>query len=369
MTLRLSVPEIEESDIARAVAALRSGWLTQAGCVATFERDFAALIGTPHAVAVSSGTAALHLALIAAGIERGDRVAVSAYSWPATANAVMLCGAEPIFVDIERRTYGMDPERLEGTLAASRSIRTVLPVHVFGCSAEIREITEVAGRYGAQVVEDAACAVGAVREGRPIGAWGRSGCFSFHPRKIVTTGEGGMVTTSEPALDSRLRALRSHGLDPGSPTRDFVEAGFNYRLTEFQAALGIGQLGRLPATLSTRARMARAYTEMFDGSAIEPHAPGALESHVHQSYVVLLPANAAPRRATILSQLHDRGIESTIGTYHIPLTTFYRRQFGFDRGRFPVTDDVSSRAIALPLHSGLTPENQAEVVGELLALL
>ncbi len=369
VTLRLSLPPVEESDIAEAVAVLRSGWLTQGGRVAAFERDFAALVGTPHAIAVSSGTAALHLALIAGGVGPGERVAVSAYSWPATANAVVLSGAEPVFVDIEPRTFGMDPGRLEETLTAAGDIRTVLPVHAFGCSAEIREIGEVAERHGAQVVEDAACAIGAVRDGRPIGSWGRLGCFSFHPRKIVTTGEGGMVTTSEPELDRRLRALRNHGQDPAHSSPDFIEPGFNYRLTEFQAALGAGQLGRLGATLAARRELARRYDDLFRGSSLEPLGGGTAGAHVYQSYIVLLPAAAAAERAAILAALRERGIESTIGTYHIPLTTYYRRRFKFIEGGFPVTDDLSSRAIALPLYSGLSPESQARVAHELLALV
>jgi perosamine synthetase len=369
VTVRLSVPDIEESDIAKAVAILKSGWLSQGRWVAAFEREFASLVETPYAVAVSSGTAALHVALLAAGVRQGDRVAVSAYSWPATANAVVLSGAEPVFVDIERRTFGMDPQQLEEALIADPGIGTVLPVHAFGCSAEIREIVEIASRHGVQVVEDAACAIGAVYEGRPIGAWGRMGCFSFHPRKIVTTGEGGMVTTSDETAERRLRSLRNHGLDPAASRPDFIEPGLNYRLTEFQAALGLGQLGRLADLIAARQALASRYDELLRGTGIDLHAPERGSAHVYQSYVVLLPPGASTNRAAILARLRERGIEATIGTHHIPLTTWYRQRFGFGPGQFPVTDDVASRAIALPLHSRLTQEHQAKVARELSALV
>jgi perosamine synthetase len=367
--IRLTIPDIDDEDVAAVSAALRSGYLVQGTRVRAFEQRLADEVGVAHAVAVANCTAALHLALLALEIGPGDRVAVPAFSWLATANVVVLCGAEPVFVDIERCGYGMDPNALADALAGEARISAVLPVHALGAMADVGAITELAARYDVPVVEDAACALGARSGARPAGTWGAVGCFSFHPRKAVTTGEGGMLTTNDAALARRLRILRNHGLDPDAATPDFVAAGFNLRLTEFQAALGVTQLAKLAPTLERRRNLAERYTELLAGSGLttprEP--PGTL--HVYQTYAVLLPPDAARRRADLIAELKRRGIETAIGTHHMPLTTFFRTRGGYAPGDFPTTDDIAGRALALPLHNRLTDDDQNRVIEALLAVL
>ena len=363
--IRLAQPAIDEEDIAAVAAVLRSGWLVQGAEVRAFEADIARIAGVPQAIAVNSGTAALHLALLAMGIGPGDDVAVAAFSWPATANAVVLCGARPLFVDIEPRTAGMDPTRLEAVLAASGRCRAVLPVHAFGGLPDIAGVCAVADAHRVPVLEDAACALGASLGGRPAGAWGAAACFSFHPRKLVTTGEGGAVTTGDPELADRVRALRNHGLDPRNSEPDFLSPGLNCRMTEFQGALGRAQLRKLPALIAAHRRVAAWYAELLAALPLELPIPGSLEAHIYQAYVVLLPGALAARRRAVLGRLRAAGVEATIGTHHIPLTAYYRREGGHRPGDFPVTDDLAARAVALPMHHALRREDVERVADAL----
>ncbi|HEX8686992.1 MAG TPA: DegT/DnrJ/EryC1/StrS aminotransferase family protein, partial [Pyrinomonadaceae bacterium] len=263
--IRLAVPSIGEEDLAAVREALASGYLVQGARVAAFEEAVAVYVGARHAVAVSNCTSALLLALMALGVGPGDRVGVTTYSWPATANVIALCGAEPVFVEIDAATYNMDPGRLEEALAC-HELKAVLPVHAFGLLADMPAIMGLADRYGLAVVEDAACALGAAADGRQAGAWGALGCFSFHPRKAVTTGEGGVVTTDDDAAARRLRALRNHGLDPAAPGPDFILPGFNNRMTEMQGALGLTQMTKLDRIVAARRRAAARYDQLFEGS-------------------------------------------------------------------------------------------------------
>ncbi len=367
--IRLTIPSIDERDLEAVREVLESGYLVQGPRVAEFEGLIADYVGTEHAVAVANCTAALHLALLAADVGPGDRVAVTTYSWPATANVIALCGAEPVFVDIEPVTYNMDPEMLREVLQHT-TVKAILPVHAFGGLADMPRILELADQQGVPVIEDAACALGTELAGRRAGAWGTMACFSFHPRKAITTGEGGVITTSDAALARRLRILRNHGQDPDAPAPDFVAPGYNLRLTEFQAALGSAQMAKLDRIVENRRCRAAVYDRLLQGSALR--APGVLADsrHVYQSYAALLPQDAAPQRATIIAGLKAAGIETTIGTYHMPLTTYFRSQGDFAPGDFPVTDDVAARAISLPLYEDLAMDQQVlviDTVGEMLA--
>jgi len=367
--IRLTIPSIDEADLAAVREALASGYLVQGPRVAAFEQAVAGRAGAAHAVAVSNCTAALHLALMALGIGRGDAVIVTAYSWVATANVIELCGAKPVFVDIRPDTFNLDPEQLESALEYAGSVKAVLPVHTFGQMADMQEIIELAGRSGVPVVEDAACALGATRGGRGAGTCGTMGCFSFHPRKAVTTGEGGTVVTDDAALASRLRALRNHGQDPDSPSPDFILPGFNCRMTEFQAALGLTQMAKLDRIIAARRKLAAHYDELLSGTPLEPPAVAPGSEPVYQSYVALMPCGAAERRAGLIRAMKERGIETTIGTWHMPMTTYFRERYGYKSGDFPVADDVFERSITLPLYETLTLEQQEEVVAALLACL
>lgn len=368
-TIRLIIPSVDEEDVAAVAEVLRSGFLVSGPRVKQFEDEFAAYVGTEHAISLPNCTEALYLVLLALGIGAGDKVAVCTYSWPTTANVIELVGATPVFVEIEPATFNMDPAALEAALAAHPEIKAVLPVHTFGGSADVRRLCAIADAAGIPLIEDAACALGTDQGGRRAGAWGLAGCFSLHPRKAITTGEGGMVTTNDAALARQLRMLRNHGLDPDAPAPDFLMPGHNLRMTEFQGALGLSQMRKLERIIGNRIRIAGNYDRLLAGTGIRP--PQALPDsrHVFQSYVVLLPAEAAPRRAEIIARMKAQGIETTLGTYHMPLITFYRSRYGFRPGDFPVTDDVAGRALTLPLYETLSEESQERVVRELVSAL
>jgi dTDP-4-amino-4,6-dideoxygalactose transaminase len=371
--IRLVVPSIEEDDLQAVREALASGRLVQGERVAEFERMVANYVGSKHAVAVTNCTAALHLALLALGVGAGDIVVVTAYSWISTANVVELCGAQPVFVDIDRGTFNLDPNRLEEALVklmksseTAGRVKAILPVHAFGLMADMPQISELAQRFDLPIVEDAACALGASCKEKKAGAWGIMGCFSFHPRKAITTGEGGMITTDDTRLVERLRALRNHGQDPSAPSPDFIVPGFNCRMTEFQAALGLSQMSKLDRIITARRQSASAYNSLLQGSSIQtPVVPN--ENHpVYQSYVVLVGKGDHRRRDEVGLQLRREGIETAIGTYHMPMTTYYRRRYGYRPGDFPATDQVFVRSLALPLYESLSGEEQALIVDALL---
>ena len=369
--IRLTKPSIEEDDLDAVRRVLLTGQLVQGAEVAQFERQIAGYVGSKHAVAVSNCTAALHLSLLALDVRPGDIVVVTSYSWIATANVIELVGAQPVFTDISESTFNMDPQslcavlrRLMSTESTGRRVKAILPVHTFGLMADMPEILKIAGEYAIPVIEDAACALGADIGGRQAGTWGEIGCFSFHPRKAITTGEGGVAVTNDDALAWKLRALRNHGLDPIAPTPDFVMPGFNYRITEFQAAMGITQLAKMDRILAARLGRAALYDRILAGSELRaPIAPAGYR-HVFQSYVCLLPDRAAPLRPNLISALRANGIESTIGTLHMPLTTYFRKRYDHRPGDYPVTDSVATRSLTLPLHEHLDEASQQQVVAQ-----
>jgi dTDP-4-amino-4,6-dideoxygalactose transaminase len=371
--IRLTRPSIEADDLEAVRATLASGQLVQGPNVAAFERAIADLVGTAHAVAVTNCTAALQMALLALDVRAGDIVVVGAYSWPTTANVVELCGAMPVFVDIDPQTFNMHPGALRETLARlfrSRNVgsrvKAAIPVHTFGQIADMRAIGEVAAQYGVPLVEDAACALGASQDGRQAGAWGIMGCFSFHPRKAVTTGEGGAIATNDARLAAHLRALRNHGQDFEAGADDqFLMPGFNNRITEFQGALGVTQMAKAERIIRARRDLAARYDELLDPVFERRGARSPDERHVFQSYVVLLPKEVAPHRSGMITELRGRGVEAQIGTWHMPLITYYRSRYNHKVGEFPVSDEISARALTLPLYEGLLDEEQREVAQQL----
>jgi perosamine synthetase len=333
--IRLARPDVGEEELAEVAAVLESGQLTMGPKVAEFEELLAGACGVEHAVAVSSGTAALHLAILALGLEAGDEVLVPAYTFPATANVVALAGLRPVLVDVDPETMNLDVERVAD--ACGPRTRAVLAVHLFGRPLDW-EALEAAVPDGVVLLEDAAGALGARRRGRPCGSLGRMGCLSFHPRKIVTTGEGGAVTTDDEALAASIRSMRHHGWEAG----DMPAPGVNYRLSDVLCALGIPQVRRLDELLAARARIAAAYTERL-ADVVE--TPAADESDVHgwQAYVVRVD-----RRDEILASLRADGIEAQIGTYALHRLGAYA-----DEGSFPGADAAYERALALPFHTTL----------------
>jgi dTDP-4-amino-4,6-dideoxygalactose transaminase len=348
--IRLAWPDLGEEELAAIADVLQTGQLTMGPRVAEFEDGLAAACDVEHAVAVSSGTAALHLAVLALGIGAGDEVIVPAYTFPATANVVALAGATPVLVDVDPETMNVRPEAVAE--AVTERTRAVMVVHLFGRPARWEEI-EAALPEGVELVEDAAGALGARRGERACGGLGRLGCLSFHPRKVVTTGEGGAVTTNDGELAERIRTMRHHGWHgPELPA-----AGLNYRLSDVLCALGIPQLRRLDAMLAERERLATRYAERLPH---EVRAPAADEGDRHgwQAYVVQLE-----RRDEALAALRDADIEAQIGTYALHRLGAYRTQ-----GPFPGAAQVYERALALPFHNRLT-DADVDRVAEVLTSL
>jgi perosamine synthetase len=348
--IRLAWPDLGEEELAAVAEVIESGQLTMGPKVAEFEAGLAGTCEVEHAVVVSSGTAALHLAVLAVGIGPGDEVIVPAYTFPATANVVALSGARPVLVDIDPETMNVRPEAVAD--AVTECTRAVLVVHLFGRPARWEEIA-AAVPEGVELLEDAAGALGARRAGRACGGLGRLGCLSFHPRKIVTTGEGGAVTTNDERLAEAIKSMRHHGWR----NADMPAPGLNYRLSDVLCAVGITQLRRLGALLDVRERLAAAYGERLAGHVQLP-SPDEGDRHGWQAFVVQLDG-----RDEALEGLRDAGIEAQIGTYALHHLGAYR-----DQGPFPGADAVYERALALPFHNRLSDADVDRVAEVLTAL-
>jgi perosamine synthetase len=348
--IRLAWPDVGPTELAAVGEVLESGYLTMGPRVPTFERLLADACATTNAVAVSSGTAALHLAVRALGIGPGDEVIVPAYTFPATANAVVLAGARAVLVDVDPVTMLVGVDCVYG--AVTGRTRAVIGVHLFGRPLDW-ETLQSAVPPEVALIEDAAGALGASWRGMPCGGLGALGCLSFHPRKVVTTGEGGAVTTSDDDLAVIVRTLRHHGIVPHDDF-DIAEPSTNYRLSDIQCAIGITQLARLDELLAERRRVAAAYTERLAGRV---QTPGAAEGDEHgwQAYVVQVD-----RRDEVLAGLRAQGIEAQLGTYALHHLRAYR-----DQGPFPGADAAFERALALPLHSRLSEADIERVAAAL----
>ncbi len=349
--IRLARPDVGEDELAAVREVVRSGQLTMGPRVDEFEAALAHAVGTAHAAAVSSGTAALHLALLALEIGRGDEVIVPAYTFPATANAVELCGARAVLVDIEPDTFVVDPAA--AAAAVTPRTRAVMAVHLFGRPVDWKALQRAVPQSVA-LLEDAAGALGARYRGTPCGALGVAACLSFHPRKIVTTGEGGAVTTDEAGLDAAVRRLRHHGW---ATLGEMPAPGFNYRLPDLLCAIGIPQLARLDELLAARERVARWYAERLEHFLLTPRAADG-DTHGWQAYVVQLD-----RRDEALAALRGAGIEAQIGTWALHRLDPYRRQ-----GSFPGADRAFERALALPFATTTTEEEVERVANVLTSL-
>lgn len=372
----LARPFLGPEEAAAASAVLASGWLVQGPSVQAFEQLVATRSGVPHAVACSSGTAALHLALAALDLAPGSKVIVPGYTFPATINVVLLLGLRPVIVDIDPSTFNACPRSVRAALAgddgtdSDESPAAFLAVHQFGLPSALDELADDCAARGTIIVEDAACALGASLEfdGAPVaaGGMGRMGCFSFHPRKIVTTGEGGMVTTADPDLDHRLRRLRNHGMDrDDSGDLIFAEAGFNYRLTEAQGAIGVVQMGRLDVLLEDRARIAAGYfSRMADLASLGlslPRVPRGA-SPTWQTIQVLLPPTAD--LDDVIARVRSAGVEVNFGAHalhqHPAYATAARPSTGLAGA-----EEARARGLALPVPFGLTDAQMDRVVSEL----
>ena len=362
----LTRPQTDEAEIDEIREVLDSGTLTQGPKVAQLERMVAELVGVPHAFATTSATTALHLSLVAHGIGPGDEVLVPDFTFPATANVVVQQGAVPVLVDVDPDSFAVDVAELE-RLVTSRT-RAIMPVHPFGLPADMGPIVELADRHGLAVVEDAACALGATCDGRPVGGFGVAGCFSFHPRKSITTGEGGMIATADDALAERIGLLRSHGgVREGGRFR-FEAAGFNYRMSDILAAVGVAQMRKLDAFLAARRRVAGWYDAALAGlGGVRLPITPANRTHTYQSYVVML--DEAIDREAVIRALRADGIETTLGTYALHAQPFYAHTYGLAPGDLPRSYRCFASSLALPLHGGMTEDEVTSVVAGLRAAI
>jgi len=380
-------PCLGQEEVSAAGRAILSGWVTQGPEVAAFEREFAAFVGAPHACAVSSCTTALHLALLAVGVRPGDEVITVSHSYIATANAIRYCGAKPVFVDIDPGTFNIDPRRIEP--AIGERTRAILCVHQMGMPCDLKTILEIAHEHHLPVVEDAACAVGS--EILWQGQWEKIGkphgdvaCFSFHPRKLLTTGDGGMLTTADAEVDHKLRLWRQHGMSVPDTIRhssrevvfeSYPELGFNYRLTDIQAAVGREQLKRLPAAIAQRRQMGERYRQLLTDipGLILPTEPDWARTN-WQSYCVRLPRDADQRQ--VMQKMLDEGIATRRGIMCAHLEPAYNNaaswrcaQVGCKPGgscpNLAESERAQSQGLILPLFSQMTDDQQSRVASAL----
>ncbi len=368
-------PLLGEAEKAAVSRVLDSGWVTQGPEVAAFEEAFSGFTGASHAIAVSSCTAALHLALLAAGVQPGDEVITVSHSFIATANSIRYCGADPVFVDVRADTFNIDPGKVEA--AITPRTRALLCVHQMGMPCDMDSLRSMAGHYRLALVEDAACAIGS--EIRIGGEWQRIGrphgdlaCFSFHPRKILTTGDGGMITTADPETGQRLKSLRQHAMSVPDTVRhktrevlfeSYGELGFNYRLTDIQAAVGRVQLQRLPAIVARRRELAANYHTLIDDripDLIRPREPEWARSN-WQSYCVRLPARLDQKR--VMQQLLDDGFATRRGIMCAHREPAYAG--GERKWRLPVSEACQDHGLLLPLYHDMETTDQERLIASL----
>ncbi len=363
-------PFLTGEEGAAVADVISSGWLSQGPRVQEFEQAFAARVGAPEAVATTSCTTALALVLHALGVGPGDEVIVPSLSFIATANSVWQCGAQPVFADIEPSTYNLDPVAAERAITART--RVIMPVHQVGLPADMDRLIALAERFGLQIVEDAACAIGATYKGRPIGSLGPAACFSLHPRKVITTGEGGMITTHDAALAARLRRLRAHAMDLSDLARHgardvvfeaYPERGFNVRMTDMQAVVGLCQLKALDTILARRRELAERYTAaLTDMTGLEPPYDPPYAQRTWQSYCVRVTSDYPIDRTELMRRLLRDGVPTRRGVMAIHRERAYA---GANRLPLPHTDAAADEVIMLPLFPGLSDEQQQYIIGRL----
>lgn len=365
-------PYFDSDELYEIKKVLDSGWVSQGPKVKEFEDKVADYVGAKYAIAVTNCTSALHLALLSLGISVGDEVLVADYTFPATGHSVLYCGAKPIFVDIDAATYNIDPEKIEEKI--TKRTKAIIPVHTFGQPAEMDKILEIAHNYDLKIVEDAACALGAKYKNKHAGTIGDIGCFSFHARKGITTGEGGMVVTNEENIAEKIRYLSVFGMKSAWDREknhvftipEFLDMGYNYKMSDITAAVGVAQLKKIDMIIKRKEKLAKYWDEQLEDIdlIIKPYVQNNVK-HVYQSYVALIDKKI--NRNKLISNLTKNGIQTQIGTYASHIQPVYGSQ-----DKCSNSLDIFNRSIALPLYYSLNEEdvnlvakNIKELIGDL----
>lgn len=395
MQIPVAKPCFGEEEKEAVAKVLESGWVVQGPRVSEFEKMVCKSTGAKFARASTSATTALHLALLALGIGPEDEVLVPSFTFIASANAVEYTRARPIFVDIDLGTFNISPGKVGAYLEQAKKRRArvaaIMPVHLFGLAADMDPIMELAREHNLHVVEDAACALGSLYSSKHVGTFGDAGCYSFHPRKSITTGEGGMLITNNAEIDTRVQSLRDHGAVISDLQRhekgnsllpDYDILGYNYRMTDIQAAVGVEQMKKLPWMIENRIKLAKKYNEAL--KHIEwfqlPLAPKGYR-HTYQAYVLLLRdpkindlsldnlEKLHSIRSTIMVKLNERGIANRQGTSAVHRTGYYRRKYGLKDDDYPLSLQAEYLTITLPLYPQMTEEEQGYVIDNLLKII
>ncbi len=374
--IQISLPVTGEEEWQAVREPLMSGWLTSGPKVRQFEEMFAQRHNVKHAIAVTSATTALHLALVALDIKEGDEVIVPAFTWVSTANVVLYCRATPVFVDVDPTTFNLDVNDLKKRIT-SRT-KAIIPVHLFGLCADMDAIRAIAPNI--PLIEDGACAAGSAYKGRPAGSLGEIGCFSFHPRKSITTGEGGMMTTNDDALADKMQMLRNHGASISEEQRhkgakpyilpDFNLLGYNYRMTDLQGAVGVVQLAKLDQFIDERDKWAAYYTqELASIKWLKTPQYSSDFKHGWQSYVTLVDPKTAPMsRNDIMEYLQQQGISTRPGTHAVHMLNFYKDTYGIEAEDFSGAQMANDHSMSIPLHNKMNEEDFQYIVSKLRSL-
>ncbi|MCK8816294.1 DegT/DnrJ/EryC1/StrS family aminotransferase [Natroniella sulfidigena] len=360
MSISLSGPDIgqREKDLVNEV--LDSGWLSMGKMIDRFEADFAEYIGTKHAIAVNSGTSGLHLLIRALGIEEGDEVITTPFSFIASSNCILFEKAKPVFVDIDPETLCIDPAKIKD--AITDKTKAILPVDVFGQPANMTEIMKIAEEYDLKVIEDSCEAIGAEHKGRKVGTFADASVFAFYPNKQMTTGEGGMIITDNDEVAKLCRSMRNQGRGQSDLWLDHVRLGYNYRLDEMSAAVGIAQLERIEEILAKRAEVAEEYNRLL-ADVDEVKTLTIEESTTKMSwFVYVIQVAEKIDRDSVMNYLRDNGVSCKPYFTPIHLQPFYKEQFDYQRGDYPITEQVTDSTIALPFYNDLTKEEIETVV-------
>lgn len=376
--INITEPSFDETEIEMVRAALNSKWVTQGPMTERFEKLLAEHQHVKHAMACTSCTAALHLATMALGLKAGDEVIIPAFTWVTSAHSAEYTGAKAVFVDIDPATYNIDPKALEA--AITPQTKAVVAVHLFGLAAPMDEIRVICTPHGIRIIEDAACAIATTYKGKPIGALGDLACFSFHPRKVITTGEGGAVTTNNEKLATAVRSLRNHGttglpsidLEPHGPWTmgTFERIGYNLRLSDIQAAVGVAQMAKLDRLVADRRATAHRYTKLLTGvdDLVLPVA-GDVNGHTYQSYVIRVVEGGRKRRNALMTAFAIAEMQTRPGTHAVHRLGYYKDKYALKAEAFPNAATAEDTTITLPITPYMKHSDQDRVVDVLLKAL